>query len=67
MREYRVWQKEEENALRLGVAKHGAGNWEIIRTDPQFNAQLYAHYIGVSIRASAAVLCVMVHVGSSTD
>ena len=42
MREYRVWKKEEEHALRLGVAKHGSGAWELIRTDPEFQAKLYA-------------------------
>lgn len=42
MREYRVWKKEEENALRLGVAKHGSGAWELIRTDPEFHSKLYA-------------------------
>lgn len=40
MREYKVWQTEEENALRAGVVKHGTGAWEVIRTDPEYNAIL---------------------------
>mmetsp|Transcript_12072 Transcript_12072/g.33932 ORF Transcript_12072/g.33932 Transcript_12072/m.33932 type:complete len:504 (+) Transcript_12072:504-2015(+) len=35
-RAYRVWQPEEEEALRLGVQKHGLGAWEQIRTDDSF-------------------------------
>jgi hypothetical protein len=35
-RTYRVWVPEEEEALRLGVQKHGLGAWELIRTDDAF-------------------------------
>jgi len=42
MREYRVWRKDEERALRRGVSKHGTGAWEMIRTDPEFAEMLYA-------------------------
>ncbi len=35
-REYRVWDQVEEEALRLGVRKHGLGAWERIRTDAEF-------------------------------
>lgn len=41
-REYNTWKREEEEALRLGVKKHGAGDWELIRTDPDFQKELYA-------------------------
>ena len=36
-REYRVWDQQEEEALREGVKKHGLGAWERIRTDPEFS------------------------------
>lgn len=35
-RGYRVWDEEEEQALRAGVKKHGLGAWEVIRTDDEF-------------------------------
>jgi hypothetical protein len=41
MRHYHVWSEAEQQALRLGVAKHGCGAWEMIRTDPEFQKQLY--------------------------
>ncbi|KAL1531350.1 telomere repeat-binding factor 4-like [Salvia divinorum] len=31
------WIAEEEEALRAGVAKHGAGKWKNIQRDPEFN------------------------------
>ncbi|XP_042000767.1 telomere repeat-binding factor 5-like [Salvia splendens] len=31
------WTAEEEEALRAGVAKHGAGKWKIIHRDPEFH------------------------------
>lgn len=34
------WAAEEENALKAGVAKHGAGKWRTILKDPEFNAIL---------------------------
>lgn len=34
------WAAEEENALKAGVAKHGAGKWRTIMKDPEFNAIL---------------------------
>ena len=40
VRDYRVWAAEEEDALRLGVAKHGIGAWEIIRQDPAYRSLL---------------------------
>lgn len=39
-REYRIWDKEEEDALRDGVKKHGLGAWERIRTDPAYSVLL---------------------------
>ncbi|KAL6554934.1 hypothetical protein OROGR_006192 [Orobanche gracilis] len=36
------WTAEEEEALRAGVAKHGAGKWKNIQRDPEFNHLLYA-------------------------
>lgn len=36
------WTSEEEEALRAGVAKHGAGKWKNIQRDPEFNHLLYA-------------------------
>ena len=32
---YRVWGQDELAALRRGISKHGAGNWEAIRKDPE--------------------------------
>jgi hypothetical protein len=40
MRTYRVWSHDEEEALRLGVLKHGLGAWEAIRLDVEFASQL---------------------------
>mmetsp|Transcript_16531 Transcript_16531/g.39232 ORF Transcript_16531/g.39232 Transcript_16531/m.39232 type:complete len:503 (-) Transcript_16531:66-1574(-) len=37
---YRVWTQTEIEALRSGVVKHGAGNWEQIRSDPDFRDAL---------------------------
>lgn len=34
------WTAEEENALKAGVVKHGAGKWRTILKDPEFNAIL---------------------------
>uniref|UniRef100_A0A061RT19 Uncharacterized protein n=1 Tax=Tetraselmis sp. GSL018 TaxID=582737 RepID=A0A061RT19_9CHLO len=34
LRSYWVWEPEEEEALRLGVARHGAGSWQAILQDP---------------------------------
>lgn len=36
------WTSEEEEALRAGVAKHGAGKWKNIQRDPEFNHLLYS-------------------------
>jgi hypothetical protein len=36
VRAYHTWTSEEEDSLRLGVAKHGLGSWEIIRKDSEF-------------------------------
>ncbi|GER36016.1 DNA binding protein [Striga asiatica] len=36
------WTSEEEEALRAGVAKHGAGKWKNIQKDPEFNHLLFA-------------------------
>lgn len=36
------WTSEEEEALRAGVAKHGAGKWKNIQRDPEFNHLLFA-------------------------
>ncbi|KAH6817200.1 hypothetical protein C2S51_000803 [Perilla frutescens var. frutescens] len=36
------WTAEEEEALRAGVAKHGAGKWKNIQRDPEFNHLLFA-------------------------
>lgn len=40
MGKYRVWEKEELAALKIGVQRHGAGNWELIRTDPELELTL---------------------------
>ncbi|KAI4364179.1 hypothetical protein MLD38_020307 [Melastoma candidum] len=37
------WPKEEEEALRKGVAKHGTGKWKDIQRDPEFNKFLFSH------------------------
>ena len=42
MRQYRVWQAAEQEALRQGVLMHGTGAWEVIRTDPNFRQTLCA-------------------------
>lgn len=39
-REYRVWSKEEENALKEGVKKHGEGKWEQLKRDMEFEEKL---------------------------
>ncbi|CAO2166112.1 unnamed protein product [Urochloa humidicola] len=31
------WTQDEENALRRGVKKHGAGKWRTIQKDPEFS------------------------------
>ncbi|XP_076910369.1 telomere repeat-binding factor 4-like [Bidens hawaiensis] len=36
------WTAEEEEALRAGIAKHGAGKWKNIQRDPEFNPYLYS-------------------------
>lgn len=36
------WTSEEEEALRAGVAKHGAGKWKNIQRDPEFNHLLHS-------------------------
>lgn len=36
------WTSEEEEALRAGVAKHGAGKWKNIQKDPEFNHLLFS-------------------------
>lgn len=30
------WTSAEEEALRAGIAKYGAGKWRNIKADPQF-------------------------------
>ncbi|KAJ1285050.1 hypothetical protein BS78_03G251200 [Paspalum vaginatum] len=34
------WTSEEEDALRRGVVKHGAGKWRTIQKDPEFSPVL---------------------------
>jgi hypothetical protein len=34
------WTQEEEEALRRGVQKHGAGKWRTIQKDPEFSPVL---------------------------
>lgn len=34
------WSPEEEQALRDGVDKYGAGKWRVIQKDPVFGAVL---------------------------
>ncbi|TVU35391.1 hypothetical protein EJB05_17278 [Eragrostis curvula] len=34
------WTQEEEDALRRGVLKHGAGKWRTIQKDPEFSPTL---------------------------
>lgn len=36
------WTSEEEDALRAGVDKHGAGKWRTIQMDPEFRHLLAA-------------------------
>jgi len=48
MGKYRVWEKEELAALKVGVQRHGAGNWELIRTDPEL--QILLGRSGVQIK-----------------
>lgn len=36
------WTSEEEEALRAGVAKHGAGKWKNIHKDPEFYPFLHS-------------------------
>jgi transcription factor MYB, plant len=31
------WTSEEEEALKAGVNKHGAGKWRNIQKDPEFS------------------------------
>uniref|UniRef100_A0A061RLE5 Uncharacterized protein n=1 Tax=Tetraselmis sp. GSL018 TaxID=582737 RepID=A0A061RLE5_9CHLO len=35
-RAYVPWTAEEEEALRLGVLRHGVGAWQVILKDPEF-------------------------------
>lgn len=37
---YRVWSQDELAALRKGVRRHGAGNWEQIKQDPELAPDL---------------------------
>lgn len=34
------WTAEEENALKAGIRKHGAGKWRTILKDPEFSGIL---------------------------
>lgn len=34
------WTGEEEEALRAGIERHGAGKWKNILRDPDFSHQL---------------------------
>lgn len=36
------WTAEEEEALKAGIAKHGAGKWKLIQKDPEFNQHLHS-------------------------
>ncbi|GAB2267732.1 hypothetical protein Dimus_002714 [Dionaea muscipula] len=36
------WTAEEEEALRAGVVKYGAGKWKFIQRDPEFNQFLHS-------------------------
>ena len=36
-KKYKAWDKEEMMLLRKGVQRHGVGNWETIRQDPDFH------------------------------
>ncbi|KAF6152300.1 hypothetical protein GIB67_005954 [Kingdonia uniflora] len=36
------WTSEEEEALKAGIEKHGAGKWKTIQTDPEFSNVLAA-------------------------
>ncbi|GAB2225165.1 hypothetical protein Drorol1_Dr00005953 [Drosera rotundifolia] len=36
------WTAEEEEALRAGIAKYGAGKWKFIQRDPEFNKFLHS-------------------------
>eukprot|EP00193_Tetraselmis_chui_P006474 CAMPEP_0177764988 /NCGR_PEP_ID=MMETSP0491_2-20121128/7742_1 /TAXON_ID=63592 /ORGANISM="Tetraselmis chuii, Strain PLY429" /LENGTH=326 /DNA_ID=CAMNT_0019281287 /DNA_START=246 /DNA_END=1223 /DNA_ORIENTATION=- len=35
-KKYKPWEKDEMLLLRRGVQRHGVGNWEAIRQDPEF-------------------------------
>ncbi|KAJ6812803.1 single myb histone 4-like [Iris pallida] len=43
------WTSEEEEALRAGVEKHGAGKWRFIQKDPEFS-QCLAHRTNIDLK-----------------
>ena len=52
-----MWAAEEEDALRLGVAKHGIGAWEIIRQDPAYRSLLMCAPAAASAFRHSALKC----------
>jgi len=57
VRDYRVWAAEEEDALRMGVAKHGIGAWEIIRQDPAYRSLLMCAPAGATAVSGMHMHC----------
>lgn len=47
-KKYKAWDKDEMMLLRRGVQRHGVGNWEAIRQDPDF--KLLQQRTGVQIK-----------------
>ncbi|KAJ6803149.1 single myb histone 4-like [Iris pallida] len=43
------WTSEEEDALRAGIEKHGAGKWRTIQKDPEFS-QCLAHRSNIDLK-----------------
>ena len=44
------WTPEEEEALKAGVIKHGAGKWSTILKDSEFSGVSYLHsYVDLKV------------------
>lgn len=53
------WTAEEEEALRNGVLKHGAGKWKNIQRDPEFNHLLFARS-NIDLKVFCCSVCVRI-------
>jgi hypothetical protein len=50
------WTQEEEDALRRGVLKHGAGKWRTIQKDPEFSPILSSRS-NIDLKVPSPISC----------